>query len=81
MEERYPAIMAEYREKLETKVAELLGDTQAEEGRIAAEVVLYADKICTDEETVRLRAISSPPEKELTQGALWGASWILLPRR
>ena len=27
-----------------------------EETRIAAEVILYADKICTDEETVRLKS-------------------------
>ena len=72
VEERYPAIMAEYREKLETKVAELLGDTQAEEGRIAAEVVLYADKICTDEETVRLRSHIQSARKELTQGGAVG---------
>ena len=35
---------------------ELLEDTQIEENRIAAEVVLFADKICNDEETVRLRS-------------------------
>ena len=35
---------------------ELLGDTQIEESRIAAEVVLFADKICTDEELVRLKS-------------------------
>ena len=56
VEERSPQIIAEYREKLEIKVKELLADTQMEEGRIAAEVVLFADKICTDEETVRLRS-------------------------
>ena len=35
---------------------ELLLDTQIEEGRIAAEVVIFADKICTDEEVVRLKS-------------------------
>ena len=35
---------------------ELLGDTKIEEGRIASEVVLYSDKICTDEETVHLKS-------------------------
>ena len=35
---------------------ELLADTQMEEGRIAAEVVIFADKICTDEEIVRLKS-------------------------
>lgn len=56
IEERSPQILSEYRQKLETKVKELLADTQIEEGRIAAEVVMFADKICTDEEVVRLRS-------------------------
>ena len=33
-----------------------MADTQIEESRIASEVVIFADKICTDEETVRLRS-------------------------
>ena len=56
IEERAPRIIAEYREKLEAKVQELLEDTQIEESRIAAEVVIFADKICTDEELVLLRS-------------------------
>ncbi len=56
IEERSPQIVAEYREKLQNKVRELLSDTQIEEGRLAAEVVIFADKICTDEELVRLRS-------------------------
>lgn len=56
IEKRSPQIIAEYREKLETKVKDLLEDTQIEESRIAAEVVMFADKICTDEEIVRLRS-------------------------
>ena len=56
VEERSPQIVAEYRQKLEEKVAELLADTQLEENRLAAEVILYADKICTDEEVVRLKS-------------------------
>lgn len=56
IEERSPEIVAEYRAKLENKVNELLADVQMEEGRIASEVVIFADKICTDEESVRLRS-------------------------
>lgn len=56
IEKRSPDIVAEYREKLNEKVRELLGDTQIEEGRLAAEIILYADKICTDEEVVRLKS-------------------------
>ncbi len=56
IEERSPEIMKAYRERIEGKIAELLGDTQIDEGRIAQEVVIYADKICVDEETVRLKS-------------------------
>ena len=56
IEERSPQIVAEYREKLTDKVKELLADTQMEESRIAAEVTIYADKICVDEEIVRLKS-------------------------
>ena len=56
IEERSPQIVKEYREKLKEKTRELLADTQIEEGRIAAEVILFADKICTDEEVVRLKS-------------------------
>ena len=56
IEVRSPEIVAEYRARLEEKVKELLADTQMDEGRIAAEVVIFADKICTDEEVVRLKS-------------------------
>lgn len=56
VEERSPQIMAEYRKKLTDKVAEVLGDTKIDERVLATEITIYADKICTDEETVRLRS-------------------------
>lgn len=56
IEERSPQIVVEYRAKLEDKMKELLADTQIEESRIASEVILFADKICTDEEVVRLKS-------------------------
>lgn len=56
VEKRSPEIMKEYRSKLESKVKELLGDTTIDESRITTEVIIYADKICVDEETVRLRS-------------------------
>ncbi len=56
IEKRSPQILAEYREKLEAKLSEVLESTQIDENRIATELVLFADKICTDEETVRLRS-------------------------
>ncbi|HJC06446.1 MAG TPA: YicC family protein [Candidatus Eisenbergiella merdavium] len=68
IEERAPAILKEYRARLEDKVKELLDGSAIDEGRIAAEVVIYADKICVDEETVRLRSHIDSTRKELMQG-------------
>jgi len=56
IEERSPQIIAEYRQKITAKVNELLGDTKIEESVLATEVIIFADKICVDEETVRLRS-------------------------
>ena len=56
VEKRSPQILLEYRSKLETKLKEILEDTKIDENRIATEVILFADKICTDEETVRLKS-------------------------
>lgn len=56
IEEREPQIVAEYRQKITDKVNELLGDTKIDEAILATEITLFADKICVDEETVRLRA-------------------------
>lgn len=56
IEKRSPQIMQEYRMRLEEKIKELLGDRQIDDSRIATEVTIYADKICVDEETVRLRS-------------------------
>ena len=68
IEERSPQIVKEYREKLEAKLAEILADTQVEESRVAAELVIFADKICTDEETVRLKSHISSMKQVLEQG-------------
>ncbi len=54
-EERYPQIIAEYEAKLRTRLNEVLENTQIDESRIAAELVIFSDKLCTDEEIVRLR--------------------------
>ncbi|MBP1754849.1 MAG: hypothetical protein H6Q59_1247 [Firmicutes bacterium] len=56
IETRSPEIVNEYRNKLMAKVTELLGDTRVEESILVTEVTVFADKICVDEETVRLRA-------------------------
>ena len=72
IEERSPVILTEYRQKLEDKVKELLGSTQLDEGRIATEVTIYADKICVDEEMVRLHSHIDATRKELEAGGSVG---------
>ena len=72
IENRSPGIIEEYRQRLEDKVAELLCDTPVDENRIATEVTIYADKICVDEETVRLRSHIESTKDELIEGGSVG---------
>ena len=68
VEQRYPQMVSDYRKKLETKVHDLLTDANIDESRLATEVVIYADKIAVDEETVRLRSHISAMRAELLAG-------------
>lgn len=72
IENRSPGIIEEYRQRLEDKVAELLCDTPVDENRIATEVTIYTDKICVDEETVRLRSHIESTKDELIEGGSVG---------
>ena len=72
IEERSPQIVREYRTKLENKVLELLTDTQMDEGRIATEVTIFADKICVDEEIVRLKSHIEAMKNALKAGGSIG---------
>lgn len=68
IETRSPEIMREYRRRLEEKVQELLGDRQLDDARIATEVTIYADKVCVDEETVRLKSHILSMKEALEKG-------------
>ena len=72
IEERSPQILTEYRQKLEDKVRELLVDSNIDENRIATEVTIFADKICVDEETVRLRSHIESTRDALIEGGSIG---------
>ncbi len=72
IEERSPRIIQEYRQKLEDKVYELLNDSNIDESRIATEVTIFADKICVDEETVRLRSHIESTKDTLNEGGSVG---------
>lgn len=72
IEERSPQIVAEYKQKLESKVKELLEDTKIDEGRLLMEVTIFADKVCVDEELVRLRSHIETMRENLIEGGSIG---------
>ncbi|MDO5350183.1 MAG: YicC/YloC family endoribonuclease [Lachnospiraceae bacterium] len=72
IEERSPRIIEEYRRKLTEKVQELLNGAAVDENRIATEVTIYADKICTDEEMVRLKSHIETMKSKLIAGGSIG---------
>ncbi len=65
---RSPEVFEEYRVNIRKQVEELLGNTQIDESRIATEVVLFADKMCIDEELVRLRSHVEKMKSDLMTG-------------
>lgn len=69
IQERSPRIVDEYREKIYTRVKEILGDNTPDEGRLLTEVTVFADKVCVDEEIVRLRSHIETMKKELSGNA------------
>ena len=69
--ERAPETVAAYQKELSAKVQELLGDAQMDESRILQEVAVYSDKVCIDEELVRLRSHIEATRQELEkQGSI-----------
>lgn len=56
VEERSPETVKAYREKLEQKIKELIGDAQIDEQRLLTETAIFADKVAVAEETVRLKS-------------------------
>lgn len=72
IEEISPELVEEYRRKLTDKITEVLDNPVIDENRIATEVVIYADKICVDEETVRLKSHISSTKKILEDGGSVG---------
>lgn len=68
IEARSPQLVQEYREKLEGKVRELLGDAKVDEARLLTEVTIFADKSCVDEEIVRLKSHIATTKAALLAG-------------
>jgi uncharacterized protein (TIGR00255 family) len=72
IEERSPQIIDEYRKKLQEKVHELLQDASVDESRLLTEVTIYADKVCVDEEIVRLKSHIETMKQALIEGGSIG---------
>ena len=70
--QRSPQIIAEYRQKLQEKVKEMLGDNTVDEARLVTEVTIFADKVCVDEEMVRLRCHVETTKNALIEGGSIG---------
>lgn len=63
-----PQTVADYRARLETKMKEVLQNTQLDDSRILTEAAVFADKVAVDEETVRIRSHLDQLRSMLEQG-------------
>ncbi len=72
IEERSPQIIEEYKKRLYEKVQDFLTDISFDESRMMTEVTIYADKVCVDEEIVRLRSHIETMKQALISGGSIG---------
>ncbi len=69
VERQAPSTVSAYRERLEAKLQEVLADTSVAEERVIAEAAIFADRVATDEETVRLHSHLSQFRKLMAEGS------------
>ncbi len=72
IEEKSPEIITDYKARLIERVNELAANAQIDEQRIATEVTLFADKVCVDEEIVRLKSHIEGTKAILLEGGSVG---------
>ena len=72
IEEKSPEIITDYKARLIERVNELAANAQIDEQRIATEVTLFADKVCVDEEIVRLKSHIESTKAILIEGGSVG---------
>ena len=68
IDEQSPQTVAQYREKLEERLRELLESASVVEQRLLTEAAIFADKTAVAEETVRLRSHFSQLERFMEAG-------------
>ena len=66
--DKAPDMVKNYRQRLLDRLKEFLSDASLDENRISAEVTIFADKVCVDEEMVRLRTHIRHMRDELNSG-------------
>ena len=67
VEEKAPELTGHYRERLFTKISEILKDTTIDEQRILTEAAIFSEKTAVDEETVRLHSHISQMRNMLSE--------------
>jgi uncharacterized protein (TIGR00255 family) len=72
IEDRSPQIIEEYRDRLRDRINELLADATVDETRLLTEVTIFADKVCVDEEIVRLKSHIETMKQEIIGGGTIG---------
>ncbi len=72
IEKRAPAIIEDYKRRIREKVSDMLSDAAIDENRILTEVTLYADRVCVDEEIVRLKSHIQSTKDTLNAGGSVG---------
>ncbi len=65
---RAPLILSAYEKRLRDKLSEILDNAAIDAQRITQEAAIYADRICTDEEVVRLRSHIEAMKQKLRGG-------------
>lgn len=65
VKERAPFIVAEYSEKLNLRIKELMDKIPIDEARLATEIAIFADKCAVDEEIIRLASHLAQFEKDI----------------
>ena len=72
IEARSPQVVVQYRERLQSRLGALLNEVPIDEGRMATEIALFADKCAIDEEITRLKSHIKQLEDILTEGHVVG---------
>lgn len=68
IESKSPELIRDYKNGLRAKINELIDDTTIDESRLLMEVTIFADKVCVDEELVRLRSHLKTMKQAILEG-------------